>query len=132
MNDNTGKSSKKAPARKKRRTKPKSPTKTSKEKSATDVKKRINHNADGNFCVGNKAAEGKRGKSTRQKLAQAFREASTPEDIQKLYKKLLKLALKGNMRACEILLDRLLGKPEAHDELKIDGAVEFNQDETFL
>lgn len=89
--------------------------------------------ARGRFGPGNQAAKGRPNPHAKRvsELRSAFLEAVTPDDIREVVAALKAQALEGNVQAARVLLDRVLGPPEAVDvaerlsevEALLEGAV---------
>ena len=75
-----------------------------------NVAERANHTAAGKFKPGNTAARGHGGPRDRAALVDALRGAITPEEVAQLARVMLRRALRGDVRAAGLLLDRVLGR----------------------
>jgi hypothetical protein len=64
---------------------------------------------------------GRKDKETEDELRDLLRRCVTREDREDLFRGLVKLAKRGNIRAYELLLDRLYGKVKEHHEISGDG-----------
>jgi len=71
----------------------------------------------GRFGPGNQASKGRSNPHAKRvaELRSAFLEAVTPDDIREVVAALKAQALEGNVQAARVLLDRVLGPPEAVD-----------------
>ncbi len=68
---------------------------------------------DGTFTVGNAGGPGNPHVHKVAKLRAAMLSAVTEKDMRAVTKKLVALATEGDLKAIELLLNRLCGKPEA-------------------
>jgi len=72
----------------------------------------------GHFTKGNKEGKGNPHSKQVNTFRSALLEAVREKDIKDIVKTLLEQTLGGNMAACKILLDRLLGPPVQADILE--------------
>jgi hypothetical protein len=72
---------------------------------------------NGRFLVGNPGGPGNPFAGKVAKLREAGWKSVKPAEVRKVYRKLLDLALSGDVPAARLLLDRLLGPVEAVDVL---------------
>jgi len=75
-----------------------------------------NHNPDGTFAAGNKAARGRNAKRV-ESWRRAFNAAVTQADVRAIAKQMVQQAQQGDTVAARIVLDRCLGPSEATDLL---------------
>ncbi len=68
---------------------------------------------NGTFATGNPGGPGNKISSKVQKLRHAMLRNVSESDVRKLTEKLLAMALQGDLRAADLLLSRLLGKPSS-------------------
>ena len=66
---------------------------------------------DGRFGAGNTISQGNVGNKRMKELRRALLDAVTPEDVQAVAKTLKELAVAGDVPACKVLLDHVIGKP---------------------
>ena len=69
------------------------------------------HDGNGKFARGNKLGKGNPHADKVAKLRGVMLRTISEGDIKKLTQKLLLMALEGDLKAAELLLSRLLGKP---------------------
>ena len=77
---------------------------------------------DGRFKAGNQFAVGHR-PSPYRAYTDAIRDAVSPEDLHRIMAVLRDQALQGNVRAAQVVLDRLTGKVRESVSIKIDDAL---------
>ena len=91
---------------------------------------------DGRFLPGNPGGPGNPFAGKVAKLREAGWKSVKPAEVRKVYRKLLDLALSGDVPAARLLLDRLLGPVEAVDvkaelaELRVAVDLLLNERET--
>lgn len=97
---------------------PSDKTKPRKSRATGKAKADPDRNADGTVAKGNKAAKGHgKGRTGRQTLAeetrymQAIRQGLPPERLSEVIEAVVKEALGGNIKAAELLLKYVVGKP---------------------
>jgi hypothetical protein len=80
----------------------------------------------GRFVPGNAAGVGHGRPKSRHELEGAIRAAVTPEELVQVIRALLARALRGDVRAATVVLDRLLGRVpiRVEDELGDDWTIE--------
>ena len=77
---------------------------------------------DGRFAKDNQFAVGQRDTPLRA-YTDAIRDAVSPEDLRKIVAVIREQALQGNLRAAQIVLDRLTGKVRDAVHVKVDHAL---------
>lgn len=65
----------------------------------------------GRFAPGNPGGPGRRSERTAEKLRRAVEEAVTPEHLTAVMRRVLRMALEGNMAAIRVVLERTCGRP---------------------
>jgi hypothetical protein len=65
----------------------------------------------GRFAPGNKLAKGNPANRRMQEFRRSFLDAIEPETVQAITKKLVALAVAGDLDACKVLLPQLIGRP---------------------
>ena len=75
------------------------------------------------FQKGNNAAKGRSGKYNKQvhDLKRVIHEECTPEEMRKVIRSMLRKAKKGDLSAANMILDRLIGKPNQSVEVSSTG-----------
>jgi hypothetical protein len=85
-----------------------------KTRSTTEDNGRDEH---GRFTPGNSLAKGNPHAVRVAKLRSALLNTVTEDDMREIIRKMVTLAKDGDVMACRVLLERILGKPEALDLL---------------
>ncbi len=81
------------------------------------------HTAGGKFAAGNPGGPGNPHGGQVARLRAAMLEAVTPEDMRDVTRKLVEMALKGDLKAIDLLLTRMVGKADSGPLV----AVQMNQ-----
>ncbi len=66
---------------------------------------------NGKFLPGNRIGTGNPAARQAQQLRFALMTAVTPEDVQRMVRRLVQLAEEGDVQAAKLILDRVLGPP---------------------
>lgn len=70
-----------------------------------------NRDGKGRFAPGNPGGPGRRPERAAEKLRKAVEDAVTPEHLAAVMRRVLRMALEGNMTAIRIVLERTCGRP---------------------
>lgn len=81
------------------------------------------HTPNGRFAVGNKMGRGNPHIDKVGKLRAAMFSAVSEKDMKKVFRKLVELAESGDIKAIDLLLNRVLGKPQDSPQVAIQNNV---------